>query len=231
MASTATMAERTQVVQPLSQTLRDETARAHAGAEGSEFMTALVRGDLDAEAVHALTGQLWFIYDALETAVRRVAHTALGSAVADPRLERRPALESDLANMMGSDWREKVRILPATARYVARLESLGEDEAARVIAHHYVRYLGDISGGQVIAARLGTIYDIDADALRFYDFAAIGKIPPYRAAYRRQLDELPLSAGEREALIAEAQEAFAFNTAVFADLSRARAARQPQPVR
>ena len=224
MASTATATDTTTgVTQPLSQVLRGATAQAHEQAEGSDFMASLIQGDLDAEAVHSLTGQLWFIYDALETAVRRVAETPLGSAVADPRLERRAALDNDQANMLGSDWRDKVRILPATARYVARLESLREDEAARVIAHHYVRYLGDISGGQVIAARLGTLYDIDRDALQFYDFSAIGKIPPYRASYRRQLDELGLTDEQRDMLIVEAKDAFAFNSAVFADLAHARA--------
>ena len=91
-------------------------------------------------------------------------------------------------------------------------------DAARVIAHHYVRYLGDISGGQVIAARLASFYGIDSEALKFYDFAAIGKIPPYRANYRRQLDQLLLTEEQRVELIEEAKEAFALNTAVFMDL-------------
>lgn len=206
---------------PLSQMLREETARAHASAEGSDFMTRLMAGELSAEALATFTGQLWFIYEALERAVRAVAHTRIAGAVADPRLERRDALEHDLAEMYGPQWRDEVRILPATARYVARLESLDTPGSEpRVVAHHYVRYLGDISGGQVIAARLGALYGIDPDALNFYNFAAIGKIPPYRSAYREALDELALSDAQRAALIAEAQAAFACNSAVFAELAK-----------
>lgn len=205
---------------PLSQALRDETSRAHAGAEGSDFMTRLMAGELSAQAVAALTGQLWFVYEALERAVRAVAETPIAGAVADPRLERRDALELDLAEMLGARWRDEVRILPATARYVARLESLDSPGAApEIVAHHYVRYLGDVSGGQVIAARLGALYGVDPDALHFYDFTAIGKIPPYRTAYREALDGLVLSEVQRAGLIAEAQEAFAFNSGVFAELS------------
>ena len=106
---------------PLSLALREETARAHEAAEGSSFMQRLMAGELDAKAVADLTGQLWFVYETLERTVRAVAETATAGAVADPRLERRDALEVDLTQQLGGDWRDKVRILPATAAYVARL--------------------------------------------------------------------------------------------------------------
>ena len=204
---------------PLSVVLREETAHAHENAERSAFMQRLISGELTAEAAADLGGQLWFVYESLERAVRSVADTPIASAVADPRLERRFALEADLAALVGGDWREKIRILPATASYVARLEEIS-GSAVEVVAHHYVRYLGDVSGGQVIAARLGALYDIEPDALNFYDFSAIGKIPPYRKGYRERLDSLILTADEREALLVEAQRAFAFNSAIFAELNK-----------
>lgn len=204
---------------PLSVALREETAHAHENAERSAFMQRLISGELTAEAAADLGGQLWFVYESLERAVRSVADTPIASAVADPRLERRFALEADLAALVGGDWREKIRILPATASYVARLEEIS-GSAVEVVAHHYVRYLGDVSGGQVIAARLGALYDIEPDALNFYDFSAIGKIPPYRKGYRERLDSLNLTADEREALLVEAQRAFAFNSAIFAELNK-----------
>ncbi|MBK4137443.1 biliverdin-producing heme oxygenase [Corynebacterium macginleyi] len=204
---------------PLSVALREETAHAHEHAEGSVFMQRLMSGQLSTEAAADLSGQLWFVYDSLERAVRSVAHTPIASAVADPRLERRFAIEADLAALVGGDWREKIRILPATASYVARLEEVC-GRAVEVVAHHYVRYLGDISGGQVIAARLGALYYIEPDALNFYDFSAIGKIPPYRRGYRERLDSLMLTAEEREVLLSEAQRAFAFNLGIFAELEK-----------
>ena len=205
--------------EPLSVALRKETAHAHENAEGSAFMQRLMSGQLSVEAAADLSGQLWFVYESLERAVRSVAHTPVAGAVADPRLERRFALEADLAALVGGDWREKIRILPATASYVARLEEVS-GSAVEVVAHHYVRYLGDISGGQVIAARLGALYDIEPDALNFYDFSAIGKIPPYRKGYRERLDSLMLTVDEREVLLSEAQRAFAFNSGVFAELEK-----------
>jgi len=159
------------------------------------------------------------VYVAVWRPGRGVAQTSSAGAVADPRLERRFALEADLAALVGGDWREKIRILPATASYVARLEEVS-GSAVEVVAHHYVRYLGDVSGGQVIAARLGTLYDIEPDALNFYDFSAIGKIPPYRKGYRERLDSLMLTEEQRESLLSEAQRAFAFNSGIFAELDK-----------
>ena len=151
-------------------------------------MEELLGGKLNTEAVAEFTGQLWFIYEALERAVRAIEDQPLAGSIVDRRLERQVSLEADLAGMYGANWRDAIRILPATMKYVSRLEELtGTGDPVPVIAHHYVRYLGDVSGGQVIAARLGTYYDIDPESLNFYDFSAIGKIPPYRSSYRTAL--------------------------------------------
>lgn len=207
--------------QPLSAALKEATAAAHEDAEGSRFMEELLSGQLNRDAVAEFTGQLWFIYEALERAVREIEDHPLAASIVDRRLERQVSLEADLAGMYGSNWRDAIRILPATMKYVSRLEELtGTGDAVPVIAHHYVRYLGDVSGGQVIAARLGTYYDIDSESLNFYDFSAIGKIPPYRNSYRAALDELDLDDEQRQRLVDEARRAFGFNSAVFADLAQ-----------
>ncbi len=202
----------------LSQELKDATAAAHRSAEGSEFMTALLGGELSLEAVATFTGQLWFIYEALERAVRGASGSSCGEAVADERLERQTALEADLTALLGGHWREQVRILPATARYVARLEGMAAPH--QVVAHHYVRYLGDISGGQIIASRLKKFYGLSSQALNFYDFSVLGPIPVYRQAYRLRLDALEVDSRQRGELIAEAQVAFELNKAVFVDLAK-----------
>ena len=204
---------------PLSVALREATARAHEHAENSAFMQRLLSGELNKSAVADLAGQLWFVYGALENAVRSVATTPIAGAVADPRLERRQALEADLKVLVGENWRGEIRILPATRTYSARLEEI-VGKPVEVVAHHYVRYLGDISGGQVIAARLGAHYGVPPEALNFYDFTSIGKIPPYRAGYRERVDSLELTVEQREVMLSEAERAFNFNSGIFAELGR-----------
>ena len=77
----------------LTTRLREATAAAHDDAENSGFMSALLDGELHACAAADLAGQLWFVYGALEDAVRSIADTPEGAAIADERLERHDALE------------------------------------------------------------------------------------------------------------------------------------------
>lgn len=208
--------------QPLSSALREHTAHAHEQAEGSTFMADLLEGNLDAAAYAALSAQLWFVYSALEQATRTVRNTDLAQPFAQPALERRKRIEHDLTTLLGQDWQDNIQLLPATARYMTRLAEIATPEHAHlVIAHHYVRYLGDLSGGQVIARMMHNHYNISEDALTFYDFSAVGRLPHFRTEYRTNLDNLALTSTQREELLNEAAVAFACNSAVFADLERA----------
>lgn len=204
----------------LSALLKSETAQAHHDAENSVFMTQLLDGKLDINAVAALTGQLYFVYEALESAVRANQDTAELAPIYDPRLERLSALESDLEQLYGGQWREHIAPLPATQNYVEALRQIGaEQDGAAALAHHYVRYLGDMSGGQVIARMFEKYYGLDERSTSFYDFDAIGRIKPYRDRYRITLNQLELGAEDKEKIIDCASTAFAMNQAVFQALA------------
>lgn len=204
------------LAQPLSVRLRECTAQAHEHAEGSDFMTALLGGDATARDFTALTGQLYYVYGALEDALRGHRDGVFVGQIYDARLERREAIAADLEFLLGPGWQEKIEPLPATARYVERLAAVDE---IGVIGHHYVRYLGDVAGGQVIATMMQRLYGVSAEALNFYDFSALGKIKPFRDEYREKLDGLDLTEEQAEALTDEAERAFALNSAVFAELA------------
>lgn len=202
---------------PTSDVLREATARAHERAERSAFVTELMDGRLDADAYVALAGQLLFVYRALESAGDRLASHPVAAAVLDERLRRTPSLESDLV-ALGVDPSE-LSMLPATADYVAAIEASGHD-AARFVAHHYTRYLGDLSGGQIIASKLRNLYGVSEDALTFYRFDGIDKLKRYKDGYRDRLDALELGDEATDALTAEAIRAFEFNQELFAALER-----------
>lgn len=204
----------------LSSALKEQTATAHADAENSRFMAKLGGGDLDRDAVAELTLQYFHIYSALEAAVRRAAEHPAVVLIADPRLERVHALAEDLTAMTGAGWHD-VAPLAATQRYVSELEQLGLEDGPEVVAHHYVRYLGDIAGGQVLARVFRSEYGVSEDALHFYDFSVIGKIPPYRAQYKAALDAMNFTEDERTRLINTAKHVFDLNQAVFTDLAAA----------
>ena len=204
---------------PLSVALKEQTTAAHASAETSRFMSNLSRGQLSATAVAELTVQYFHIYSALEAAVRRTATHHAVAQIADPRLERVDAISADLTALLGADWQNHHHPLEATSRYVAELNALTPNNGPEVIAHHYVRYLGDIAGGQALARVFRSEYNLGDNALNFYDFSAIGKIPPYRAQYKASLDAMQLSDDERAQLIETAKHVFTLNEAVFQELT------------
>lgn len=200
----------------LSALLKAETAEVHSDAENSRFMTRLLDGQLTIKAVAELTGQLYFLYEALEQAVRANREAPETAAVYDERLERLEALRADLAYLYGDNWSEYISPLPETEAYVDALNKVADERsAADALAHHYVRYLGDMSGGQVIARMFEKYYGLGDDGTSFYNFDAIGRIKPYRDAYRIRLNELNLSADEKRRIVEAAKEAFTMNQAIF----------------
>lgn len=205
----------------LSEELRTHTAQAHEEAEHSTFMNDLLTGKLDAQAFIKLQEQSWLFYTALEAAARACAEDSRAAGLLDPRLERKETLEADLDKLHENiTWRDNVTATASTASYVERLESIeAAKDFPRLVAHHYVRYLGDLSGGQVIARLVNREYRVSEEALSFYRFEDLGKLKPYKDNYRAELDALELTAEERAALLDEASDAFRFNQQVFQALA------------
>lgn len=198
---------------PLSVALREETANAHREAEHSSFMNQLLAGDLDADAIIALQQQMLHVYTTLERAVELLSDDPRVAAIGDPALSRVQRLRADLA-ALGAE--ADVAPSAATLRYILTVDkAANEADAASIIAHHYVRYLGDLAGGQVIARKMEQLYGVPRSALTFYDFSDIGAIKPYRDRYREALDSLELTEEEREHMLSAAAEAFRFNIDVF----------------
>jgi heme oxygenase (biliverdin-producing, ferredoxin) len=203
----------------LAALLRAGTHDEHRRAESMPFVGALVEGRLDAAAYTDLLVQYRVVYAALETAGGRMRDgDRPGASLADPALDRRPALEADLTSLAGPGWQD-LTVRPAGAAYAARVADVATGLPGYA-AHAYTRYLGDLSGGLFIRAVLRRHGYAD-DALAFYDFPAIPKPKPYKDAYRSRLDALPLDAAQQDAVVAEARVAFDLTTALLAELGEA----------
>lgn len=208
----------------LSAELREATAEAHADAEGSTFITQLMDGSLSARAFVIFTAQLHVIYEAFESTL----HTSyrehpLLQDLDDRRLDRRAAIRADLEHLHpgfeAAIADGSLPIVPATHPYVEILSE--EHTVERIVANHYVRYLGDLSGGQAIARLVARNYDVAPEGLGFYNFPGIEKLKVFKDQYRSTLDGLDVDDATRAALVAAAVEAFHLNQAVFADLGSA----------
>lgn len=206
----------------LAALLRSATSAQHARAEGTSFVGDLVEGRLDVAAHADLLTQLHGVYVALERAAEALRHDAVGGRLVVDALARTAAIEGDL-DLLRPAWRT-ASLLPAARRYASRVTEVAGDVTGYV-AHAYTRYLGDLSGGQMIRGAVRRSYGVADDALGFYAFPGIPKPKLFKDDYRARLDALPLDVAGRRAVVEEARYAFDLNTALLTELGEAHPAR------
>ena len=195
--------------------LRERTATDHGDAEHSTVMTALVEGTLDQALFGELLAQHLLVYRALEAAGEALADDPVVRPFLVPGLERTAILEDDVRTVLGDAAVEDIVARPGTAAYVARLEEVA-DWPGGFIAHHYTRYMGDLSGGQFIGRVVARTYtDLP---IGFYTFAEIDSPKAFKYRYRELLDAAPWSSEEQERIISEVHTAYELNQRMFADL-------------
>jgi len=112
--------------------------------------------------------------------------------------------------------------------YVSRLDSL-ESQPSRLLAHSYVRYMGDLSGGQTIKYKLQKAYALEHEkrGLTFYDFgykngeiASVGELKKMKDWFRVGMDKgIGEDRSRKESLIDEVNHAFELNLSAFAVLA------------
>jgi len=207
-----------------SAALRERSAGSHSRSEHAGFMSDLLKGEGSRDDYISLVAQHYFIYEALESAGERMRNDPVASVFLSDKLTRLPALESDLEFLIGPDWRDRIAPLPTTQRYVDRIRQVGATWAGGFVAHHYTRYLGDLSGGIFIGKVMARRFGFETNGIGFYLFDDIADPSAFKDVYREQLDAAPWDEAERERVIDEVLLAYRFNTELFEDLDRARAA-------
>ncbi len=203
----------------LSVAMREGSTAAHIAAENSSFMGELGAGRINALGYRDYLLCLRDVYARLESLGRELADHPAVAAVLDPGLDRCAALEADLAFWNAEAGDPPPAQSPATAAYVSRLDGT-RDWPPLFVAHHFTRYLGDLSGGRLIGRVVKREFGLDGHGLSFYDFPAIPKPKPYKDAYRARLDALDLSADDKDRVVEEVRVAFALNQAIFTELAR-----------
>lgn len=196
--------------------IREESLSDHQTAERAAFINRLMAGAVSRAGYASYLTQYQHVYLSLDYANRSLAAHPKFGAFYDARLERTPAITADLAALPTVDF----PVTDAAVAYAQRIEHATSDSPLLVVAHHYTRYLGDLSGGRIIAAKLERDLGLSAqDGLAFYEFDGIDKAPRYKRDYRAQLDSLDLSPADRNAFIDEVRLAYQLNTAIFNSLA------------
>ena len=199
-----------------SKELKIGTKKSHSAAENTTFVASFLRGVVSKESYKKLVSDLYFVYSAMEEEVEKLKDHPIIGQLQLSDLNRVNALEQDLRFYYGPIWRSLIKPSEACNQYVNRIREVAKNEPELLVGHHYTRYLGDLSGGQILkgiaekALALG-----DGQGLKFYDFEKIEDTKAYKAGYRGILDGLPITEQQANAIIVEANYAFRLNMYMF----------------
>ena len=139
--------------------IKELTWEHHKNAERQEFAKLLISGNIHPDMYATYLWNQHKKYDLLEAMLMA---TGILNQVGDIR--RKTLIEEDFKEL----WRHNVEpiIVSSTLDYIEHMrEMLGDRE--RLIAHMYVFYMGDLSGGQMIKKKV-------PGAGRMYDFSLLG---------------------------------------------------------
>ena len=203
----------------LSERLRDETGAAHASAERTAVMRRVMRGEIDRDTYLALLRTLLTIYEPLEAGLaQHVANAELAPLMRldMAALRRRDRLAADIA-ALGGDRDLPDRVASAAILYAERLAGISVSRPVLLAAHAYVRYMGDLSGGQMLRAGVRRALGLSAGAagLSFYDFPEIEDATQFKHAFRAALDDMGRSDEIANAMVDEARRGFEMHASLF----------------
>jgi heme oxygenase len=213
----------------LAQALRTATRDLHVRAERTGVVADMLNSRTSRHGYALLLRNLLPAYRALEAALDRHRLTPGVGSLALKDLYRADRLVSDLSALYGAQWNRLLPLLPAAERYALAVASAAEGAGDGLAGHAYVRYLGDLSGGQILKRLLAKSLGLSDQALSFYAFPQVADIGACKMAYIQALDRLePLA--DRRTVTAAAVAGFAFNIEISEGVHRmaAPSALQPQ---
>lgn len=206
----------------LTERLRAATRSLHAEVERAGVMRALLRGQLDRRAYAQLLRNLHAIYAALEAGLVRHANDPQLASLCCERLFRCDALRDDLLFLHGEDWADAIPLTAAATQYAVHLQGLAERAPLMLAAHAYVRYLGDLNGGQMLARVVTKSLGLQPhQGVSFYEFGSTEAVATLAQAFRASLDLLADDEAAAVALVDEATEAFLRHRTLFEALAQA----------
>ena len=198
----------------LSEALRERTAAVHVTAERSGIINDILKQKAGRDGYALLLRNVLPAYEALEAGLRDRGQNKVLSVFAQPGLARAQSIRNDLTQLVGENFERSVPLLDAGKQYADRVARAAEGDGMRLISHAYVRYLGDLSGGQVLKKLLGKSMELPPQALTLYDFPDIPDHNAFKNELRAAIDKAADVVSDPEELISEAVAAFQHNIAI-----------------
>jgi heme oxygenase len=137
-------------------TLKEQTHEKHKEAETQPFIKEIFQKKVSKHKYAEYLYQLYLIYHAMEN----IAGPKLGAYEGIPGLYRSKAIFEDFQELAVPD--KTYTIKESTLKYIQYIMDITEHND--LLAHMYVRYLGDLNGGQIFAKLIpgsGTMFQFE----------------------------------------------------------------------
>ncbi|MEA5619506.1 heme oxygenase (biliverdin-producing) [Cronbergia sp. UHCC 0137] len=199
--------------------LRSGTQQAHTNAENVGFMKCFLKGVVDRNCFAKFLSNLYFIYSELEAAIDKHKQHPVISVLYFPELNRHSSLEKDMVFYYGNEWRKIIRPSTAAENYITRIKQLSDHEPVLLIGHSYTRYMGDLSGGQMLQKVAQSALQLSGyEGTCFYNFEQIPDKKVFKDRYRQALDAVAVDDVTVDKIVAEANHAFYLNMQIVKEL-------------
>ncbi len=205
----------------LAMQLREGTKKSHTMAENTGFVSCFLKGVVDKATYRKLVADLYFVYKAMEEEIEALSNQShpIISSICYPELNRCLTLEKDLAFYFGKDWKMNLKPTKSAQIYAARIHQLAREAPELLIGHHYTRYIGDLSGGQILRRIAQKAMNLSGDdGLNFYKFDLITDEKSFKLKYSETLNTLPIDQKTADRIVDEANNAFKYNMDMFKEL-------------
>ena len=209
------------MVVALAGQLREGTKKSHTMAENTGFVACFLKGVVEKKSYRKLISDLYFVYQAMEEEIERLVkedHPVI-KPIAFKSLFRQVTLENDLKFYFGDNWQNEIHISKSAEEYVNRIRLVAKNSPELLVGHHYTRYIGDLSGGQILKKIAKKALNLDGNnGLNFYEFENIDDEKKFKEEYSETLNQLPINQTIADQIIDEANQAFIYNMKMFKEL-------------
>lgn len=185
------------------------TQVAHQNAERQEFAREMMSGNMSEAKYRTYLWNMYLLYDILEdVALSMGCFGPQDPSMPEDDLPLDGLIQADdiLADFeeLGGDPENPPTVVPATEAYRSHIVTKCQHDTDKLMAHIYVRHMGDLSGGQMIASKI-------PGSGRMYQFAEMThSVEEMKGLIRRRTNE---------GMADEANKGFEFSTQIFEQLN------------
>ncbi len=202
----------------LATMLKEGTRKSHTMAENMGFIKCFLKGVVEKNSYRKLAANFYFIYGAMEEEMEKLKDHPVVGKIYFPELNREESLAKDLQFYYGNNWKNEIKLTPQAKAYVERIRYIAKNSPELFAAHSYTRYLGDLSGGQILKNIAQKAMNLDEDGTAFYVFETISDEKEFKTMYRQTLNDLPVDQETADKIVDEANDAFGMNMKLFQEL-------------